>query len=139
MAPLEVSSQNEQQVLTKLYPKKPKKFNWKLKIGDHVRLSMTRAVFRKGYVGNWTGEIFTIVTRYPTVPVTYGIADENSEVIKGRFYQEELQLVEKPRDDFYEVEKILKKRKRGNKTEYFVKWRHYPESMNSWTDAVRKL
>jgi hypothetical protein len=139
MAPSEVSSQNEQQVLTKLYPKKPKKFNWKLKIGDHVRLSMTRAVFRKGYVGNWTGEIFTIVARYPTVPVTYGIADENSEVIKGRFYQEELQLVEKPSDDYYEVEKILKKRKRGNKTEYFVKWRHYPESMNSWTDAVRKL
>jgi transposase InsO family protein len=139
MTPSEVTTQNEQQVLAKLYPKKPKTFNWKLRIGDHVRLSMTRAVFRKGYVGNWTGEIFTVVAQYPTVPVTYGIADANSEVIKGKFYEEELQLVQKPSDEFYEVEKILRKRKRGNKTEYFVKWKHYPDSMNSWTDAVRKL
>jgi Integrase core domain len=139
MAPTEVNLSNEQQVLAKLYPKKPKKFNWKLKIGDHVRLSMTRAVFRKGYVGSWTGEIFTVVARYPTVPVTYGIADANSDVIKGRFYGEELQLVQKPSDEFYQVEKILKKRKRGNKTEYFVKCKYYPDSMNSWTDDVRKL
>jgi hypothetical protein len=139
MAPSDVTSENEQQVLARLYPKKPKQFNWKFKIGDHVRLSTTRAVFRKGYVGNWTGEIFTVVARYPTVPVTYAIADANSDIIKGRMYQEELQLVEKPSDDYYEVEKILKKRKRGNKTEYFVKWKHYPDSMNSWTDAVRKL
>ncbi len=136
MAPTEVNLKNEQRVATRLYPKKPKKFKWKLNIGDHVRLSMTRAVFRKGYVGSWTGEIFIVVARYPTVPVTYGIADANSDVIKGRFYEEELQLVQKPSDEFYEVEKILKKRKRGNKTEYFVKWKHYPDSMNSWTDAV---
>ena len=102
-------------------------------------MSVARAVFRKGYVGGWTGEIFKVVERHKTVPVTYSIVDDNSELIKGRFYEEELQLVKKPSDDFYEVEKILKTRKRGKKTEYFVKWKNYPDSMNSWTDAVRKL
>lgn len=80
-----------------------------------------------------------MVDRHPTVPVTYSIADANSSLIKGRFYEVELQLVQKPSDDYYEVEKILKTRKRKGKTEYFVKWKNYPDSMNTWTDAVRKL
>jgi hypothetical protein len=55
MAPTDVTVKNERRVASTLYPKKPKKVNWKLKVGDQVRLRMAGAVFREGYVGSWTG------------------------------------------------------------------------------------
>jgi transposase InsO family protein len=139
MAPIEVNSGNEATVADRLYPDKPKTVKWALSVGDAVRISVKRTVFRKGYVGNWSEEIFSVSQRFPTQPVTYGIVDAASEPIKGRFYQWELQKVGKPTDDhYYVVEKILKTRKRGGSVQYFVKWRGYPDSMNSWTDDVRR-
>ncbi len=90
-------------------------------------------------MGSWSEELFTVTNRYPTAPVTYSISDASGECIKGRFYQEELQKVARPADDYYKVEKILKTRRRGGRVEYFVKWQGYPESMNSWTHEFRKL
>ena len=47
------------------------------------------------------------------------------------FYEQELQKVED--EDFFRLEKILKKRgtNRRNK-EVLVKWRGYPSKYNSW-------
>jgi hypothetical protein len=56
--------------------------------------------------------VFEICERYPTYPVTYGLRDSAGESIKGKFYEQEIQKVEK-RDDLFEIEKILKTRKRG--------------------------
>ena len=39
-------------------------------------------------------------------------------------------------DDVYKIEKILKSRKRRGKVEYFVKWRGYEPSFNSWTSDI---
>jgi len=36
----------------------------------------------------------------------------------------------------YEIEQVIKTRKRGGKVEYFVKWKGYPEKFNSWVDAI---
>jgi hypothetical protein len=83
-------------------------------------------------------EIFTIVDRYPTYPLTYGLADLTGEHIRGKFYEQEIQIVTKTDDDVYEVEKVLKTRKRSGKVEYFVKWRGYPDKFNSWvTDVIQ--
>ena len=139
MAPIEVNSENEATVAGRLYPDKPKIFKWTLKVGDAVRISVKRTVFRKGYVGNWSEEIFSVHQRFRSQPVTYAIVDAVGDPIKGRFYQWELQKVEKPSDDhYYAVEKIIKTRKRGGRIQYYVKWRGYPDSMNSWTDEVRR-
>jgi len=35
-------------------------------------------------------------------------------------------------DSQWEVEKLVRKRKRGRRVEYFVKWLGYPESWNEW-------
>ena len=51
--------------------------------------------------------------------------------ILGSFYSSELQSV-KPVS--YPIEKVLKKRRRGTKIEYFIKWLGYPEEANSWID-----
>ena len=105
-------------------------------MGDKVRITMQRQPFRKGYMGNWSEEIFVFSMRHPTRPVTYSIKDLSDESIKGKFYEYELQKVIK-RDDVYIVEKILKTRKRAGKIEYFVKWRSYSEKFNSWVSDVR--
>ena len=137
MKPFEVDVTNENLVRKKLYPlKSTKKPKWKYSVGDKVRITMRRQPFKKGYTGNWSEEIFIINVRYPTQPVTYGIRDLSGEGIKGKFYQQELQKIDK-RDDVYIVEKIIKTRKRAGKIEYFVKWRGYPNKFNSWVDNVK--
>ena len=71
MAPYEVNKDNEYIVRARLYPLKPKSFKWKHDVGDWVRIAMQRQPFRKGYIGQWSEEIFEIATRLPTLPVTY--------------------------------------------------------------------
>jgi transposase InsO family protein len=131
LKPSEVDESNESYALRKLYRKKlPLKY--KFEVDDRVRISENRREFKKGYLPHWTIEIFTIKRRFPTDPPTYEICDYNGEVVKGKFYAEELQKVTKT-DDIYRVEKIIKTRKKLGRTEYFVKWLGYPDSFNSWT------
>ena len=136
MAPADVNIDNEQIVMARLYPLKPKSYKWKYSAGDRVRITMQRQPFRKGYTGQWSQEIFEISARLPTVPVTYELKDLAGESIKGRFYELEVQKVLKSDDERFEVERILKTRKRAGKIEYLVKWRGYPDKFNSWTDDV---
>jgi len=138
MTPNQVNFDNNDVVAKRLYPIKPKP-KWKHNVGDKVRISRARQVFRKGYLPQWTEEIFTIATKNPTNPVTYALKDQDGETIKGSFYEQEIQKVEKS-DDVYVVEKVLKRRRAGDgKTEYFVKWRGYPDKFNSWTSHVIKV
>ena len=53
----------------------------------------------------------------------------NDEIIKGIFYEKELQLTKNITDE-YIIEKIL--RTKGNNI--FVKWRGYSNNFNSWID-----
>ena len=63
----------------------------KFKVGDRVRISKYKTVFAKGYVPNWSEEVFVINKIKNTVPWTYEINDLNGEKIIGRFYEKELQ------------------------------------------------
>ena len=47
--------------------------NPKFKVGDHVRTSKYKNIFAKGYMPNWTEEIFIIKKIKNTVPWTYVI------------------------------------------------------------------
>nr|CAG4710178.1 unnamed protein product [Naegleria fowleri] len=47
-------------------------------------------------------------------------------------FKEESEIEEDLSDNIYEIEKILKKRIRNSKPEYYVKWVGYPSSENSW-------
>jgi transposase InsO family protein len=132
MAPSQVDEYNESAVRERLLV--PSKTSRALfRVGDTVRISGSKRVFTKGYRDKWSEEIFKVVKVFDTRPITYGIADYSGEPIKGKFYAQELQKVEK---DVYRVEKVLKTRKRGGKTEYFVKWLGYSDKFNSWTDDI---
>ena len=136
MKPVEASKkENESIVYKNLYGKSEmsKKSN-KFKVGDKVRISKWKGTFEKGYLPNWTTELFTVSKVLNTSPATYKIKDFNDEVIEGSFYEPELVRYNK-QDEDYEVEKILKTRIRNGKKEYFVKWRSYGSEFNSWIPA----
>ena len=61
--------------------------------------------------------------------ITYKIKDLNGEIIKGNFYEKELQKT-KNNSEVYIIEKIIQK----NKNKYLVKWRNYSDEFNSWVD-----
>jgi hypothetical protein len=126
--PAEVTSANQTTVSKRLYGRKGPTKSCKFYPGDRVRLSKAKRTFKKGYLPNWTEELFTVVKCIETRPPVYLV---KGEILEGIFYAEELQKVTKT-DDVYNIEPILKKRKKGRRVQYLVKWLGYPESSNSW-------
>ena len=104
-----------------------------------VRIAMQRQPFRKGYLGNWSEEIFEIATRLPTVPVTYELRNLLGERIRGRFYKPEIQRVLKSDDERFVVDRILKTRKLDGKIQYLVSWKEYPSKFDSWVDELATI
>jgi ribosomal protein S17 len=137
MTPTEASRpENERTVWQNLYGKrvrqkkstrrrKPVKF--KYHIGDYVRLSEERGVFRKGYKQRWTEEVFRVVKQSARDPVVYRLEDLSGEPLIGSFYEFELQKVSKPT-----TVKPKKTDKRERGLEHFVKNRGYPDYDNRW-------
>jgi len=50
-------------------------------------------------LGRWSAEIFEIDARLPTAPVTYRLKVLAEDVIKGKFYEPEIQKVVKSDDE----------------------------------------
>ena len=79
----------------------------KFKVGGHVRISKYKNIFAKGYMPNWSEEVFVIKKVKNTVPWTYVINDLNSEEIIGTFYEKELQ---KTNQQEFRIEKVIKEK-----------------------------
>ena len=74
---------------------------------------------------------------YPPFRSLNRLKDLADEAIKGKFYELEIQKVVKSDEDYFDVEKILKTRRRGGRIEYLVKWVGYTSKFNSWTDTLQ--
>ena len=101
--------------------------NPKFKADDHVRISKYKNIFAKGYMLNWSEEIFVIKKIKNTVPWTYTINNLNGEEIIGTFYENELQGT---RENEFRIEEVIKRK--GDKL--YVKRKGYDNSFNSWID-----
>ena len=99
----------------------------KFKVGDHVRVSKYENIFAKGYMPNWSEEIFAIKKIKDTVPWTYVINDLNGEEVIGTFYENELQGT---KQNEFRIGKVIQRK--GDKL--YVKWKDYDNFFNSWTD-----
>lgn len=134
MAPLDVNDKTLGQVWFRLYADPPEYKESDLQVGDQVRISKARRAFKKGYLPQWTEELFTISKVQHTQPPTYLLRDWNGDDLKGSFYAQELQRVLKT-DNIYRIEKIIKE----EKNRVLVKWLGYPDSFNSWVSRKNLL
>jgi hypothetical protein len=142
MKPIDVNELNEKiayknlygkNTLKHIYSKKSKKEDH-LNVGKTVRRKYDLSVFDRGYYPYWTDQTYSITDKLNKVgKYQYIIKDYKGEKSNRRYYGEELQAVSD--QTAYRVEKVLKKRKRNNKLEYFVKWMNYPSTQNSWISA----
>ncbi|EFA12198.1 Putative uncharacterized transposon-derived protein F54H12.3-like Protein [Tribolium castaneum] len=131
LKPISINKKNERKVLDQVYShlKTMDIYKPKFKVGDFVRISKHRHLFKKGYTPNWSNEVFTVSKIQNTNPRTYLLQDVSGETIRGGFYTEELQKVKYP--NVYLVEKVL--RKKGNRL--FVKWSGIDKTHNSWINS----
>ena len=131
MRPIDINKSNEKHIKNTVYNyditnKKPK-----FKINDLVRISLKRRELFDKPTGNikWSEELFKIYKINKSNVISYQIKDMNDEIIKGIFYEKELQKTRNTSNE-YIIEKILK----TNKNKIYIKWRNYDSSFNSWID-----
>ena len=111
---------------------------YKYDIGTWVRISKQLQTFSKGYLPNWSEEIFIVRDRRMQRQAVYYLGDLNGEHISGSFYELELQRVQEPTE--YRVEKVLRTRTtRDGVKEYLVKWKGWDNSFNSCVKDIRTL
>ena len=75
------------------FDKKNNKKYPKFNVGNHVRISKNKNIFLKGYVPNWSEEIFVITKIKSTVPWRYVISDLKGEEIVGMLYEKQLKKI----------------------------------------------
>ena len=132
MPPEDVTVYNDWKVWKRLYGKQlnRKKTKHKLNAGDKVRLSKVRRTFKKGYLPGWTEEIFVVARQLDTPTPSYKIEEYDGTAVKGTFYEPELQKVVVTEDDFFRVEKVLK-RQDGRA---LIRWKGWPSKYDSWVN-----
>ena len=129
MRPKNGNKLNEKHIKNTVYNYDITNKNPKFKINNLVRISLKRRTLFDKPSGNikWSEQLYKIYKINKSNVITYQLKDMNNEIIKGQFYEKELQLTKNTIGE-YIIEKILK----TNKDTIFIKWRGYDNSFNSW-------
>ena len=100
------------------------------KVGDKVRIFQERGKFHRGYMEDFSEEIFTISNIDTNLPVVrYKLKEFNGNEIIGSFFQNE--LIPFIPSDFYKID-ILDERGRGKRKQVLVSYRGWPSQYNEW-------
>lgn len=68
-------------------------------------------------------------------PTLYYLNDLKDDPVPGHYYREQLRLAKDPKNIAYEIEEVLKTRKRKSKKESLIKWLFYPSKFNTWENS----
>jgi len=126
MRPVGVSPAVADKLLNTMYSNVRIAASARFKVGDSVRVSKYKTIFEKGFMPNWTTEVFKIVEVQKTNPATFILKDSRGNPVAGGLYEYELQRVANP--DVYLMEKIIRK----NGDNVYIKWLEMDKSYNSW-------
>ena len=132
MAPADVNKENAESLWQKLYGKPLEKKQFRFALGDKVRITKEKHKLSKGYLPNFTEEIFIISKCLDRTPPAYKIHDLSKEAIEGVFYESELVKVLEPDKPAREIEKVIKTEKRNGDIWYFIKFKNEPVKNNKW-------
>jgi hypothetical protein len=132
ITPNQVNAENAQSIFEKIYkPSTDGNSFPKFKRGDIVRINKEKGKFSKGYLPNYTEELFKIFQVKNTEPPHYKIVDLEGDKILGVFYEPELSLTSlKPNS---QISQVIKERKNyKGEVEYFVHWIGEPTENDEW-------
>ena len=139
MKPANVDKDNAMIVWERLYGKDKRYQSTmkNIKEGDLVRISAAKGQFEKGYLPNWSREEFTVdKVNTKFLPNMVTLKDYGGENIEGGFYADEIQKITRDQDDVvYDIENIVRLKRKHGEIWYLVKWLGYDNNFNSW---VRK-
>ena len=121
MTPNSVTKENWFDLLQKVYKQPQINKDTKFKVGDLVLIDKEKGKFAKGYLPNYTEELFRIIKAKRTNPPHYKIADLKGEEILGVFYNPNLSKTTLEPNE--RISEIIKERQinKGEK-EYLVNW-----------------
>jgi transposase InsO family protein len=133
------NAERVQDALNKYYMKSlTRRKKPRYKVGDTVRLQRLRHVFARGYAAIFTDELFKIKEVHTRMPIpTYTVTDWNDTeegAVNGRFYENELQLVDTS-DGTFRMN-VLREEKRQGETWLFVHWHGFGPEHDSWIPAT---
>uniref|UniRef100_A0A914M670 Integrase catalytic domain-containing protein n=1 Tax=Meloidogyne incognita TaxID=6306 RepID=A0A914M670_MELIC len=143
MRPIDVNFENAQEVWKKIYGG----FDFtegksKFKQGEHVRMSVGKGAFEKGYIPNWGDEILEVDQVYNQAkPIRYKVRDDKGEKFKGSFYGEELARVRKDAELSTELKRFIE-RERGQMEHMSCNWVCGVHSISypfSWPSTIGTL
>lgn len=130
-APKNINKENEKEILEKIYAEKNNKrcLKPKYKIGDPVRLNLTRKTFNKESSGSFTHEIYYVSkVNEQSYPCTYNLINVDKRPMLGRVYNEDITLVHRP--SLYLIQKIV--RQKDGKC--LVRFEGFDEETDEWMD-----
>ena len=85
-APERVTQINAQEIWHRLYGKdfvkRSAQVRFKFKVGDKVRISKKKGTFEKGYLPNWTEEVFSIAQRLRRIPPVYRLKEYDGTLLE---------------------------------------------------------
>ncbi|KAL4153305.1 hypothetical protein QTP88_001157 [Uroleucon formosanum] len=134
MTPIQADANPES---VKIKQREINKVKIKFKVGDNVRISTQKGVFTKGYLPNWSTEIFEVVKINKTLPVTYQLQDYMGKPIAGCFYSEEIFKTNFPNE--YLIEKIIQNLLGENNESVQVQILQLDQSFKSFSSKFEHL
>lgn len=130
--PSQVNEKNEKKIWQNLYQNDfAKTLKYRFNVGNYVKINKTKGIFEKGYIPNWSSESFVVKERRGTKPVTYKLSNLNGEEIMGSFYEEQMQLVNKPKPDVYKQIDLLRADANGR---YYIHYKGWSSRFDEWIE-----
>jgi hypothetical protein len=110
----------------------------KFNVSDLVRITKEKVKFANGYEQTFSTEIFRVAKVIQRVPQPfYEMTDLQDRPIVGQFYNYQLVNIAVSTQTEFEIDKIVRTRNKNGIKQYFVKWRGYDETFNSWIKSNR--
>lgn len=113
---------------------KIKKVKPQYDIDQLVRIALQKGPFHRGYNEQSNEEVFRINNIKTTLPLPLYLLEtyDKNEKLIGYFYENEITPVN---SDIFRISKVIKERTVKGKKQYFVSWRGYNNTYNSWINA----
>ena len=134
--PRDINKYNDYIALRNIYKyKKPHKTRpYRFKVGDKIRISSAKSLFRRESYERWSYEIFEVTSRFRKDGVNlYKIRGcDDDQDLQGSFFQEELSKVKQDINHQYKISKFLDEENRYGVPYVLVQWKNYPRSCATW-------